>query len=207
LEALRPAGWWEPAFVTPSPAYAQALATAARLGIPWERVGPGRQLQLDGVTLTVLAPDSAWTAQQHDANETSVVVRVDFGMRRLLFTGDAEASEEGWLVDRVGCAALRADVLKLGHHGSRTSTTPAFLRAVAPRLAIASVGAGNRYGHPAPAVTARLAEAAIPLWRTDEDGTVVVRTNGRTLTVEGLGGRWVVPGARGEGMERLPCPA
>jgi competence protein ComEC len=156
----------------------------------------------------VLAPDSAWTARQHDANETSVVVRVDYGSRRLLFTGDAEASEEAWLVERVGCAALRADVLKLGHHGSRTSTTPAFLAAVSPRLAIASVGAGNRYGHPAPAVVARLAEAAIPLWRTDEDGTVVVRTNGRALSVEGNGGRWVAPGADAEGtQERLPCPS
>jgi len=208
LEALRPDGWWEPAFVTPSPAYTQALATAARRGIAWERVGPGRRLLLDGVTLTVLAPDSSWTAQQHDANETSVVLRVDYGRRRLLFTGDAEASEEAWLVDRAGCAALRADVLKLGHHGSRTSTTSAFLSAVSPQLAIASVGAGNRYGHPAPAVVARLAEAAIPLWRTDEDGTVVVRTNGRTLSVEGSGGRWVAPGDGGEGArERLPCPA
>ncbi len=208
LEALRPAGWWEPAFVSPSPAYAQALATAERHGIPWERVRPGRRLLLDGVALTVLAPDSAWTARQHDANETSVVMRVEYGNRRLLFTGDAEASEEAWLVEQVGCAALRADVLKLGHHGSRTSTTPAFLAAVSPRLAIASVGAGNRYGHPAPAVVARLAEAAIPLWRTDEDGTVVVRTNGRTLSVEGNGGRWVAPGADAEGtQERLPCPS
>jgi competence protein ComEC len=206
LEALRPAGWWEPAFVTSSPAYAQALATAERRGIPWERVGPGRRLLLDGVTLTVLAPDSSWTAQQHDANETSVVLRVDFGTRRLLLTGDAEASEEGWMVERVGCAALRADVLKLGHHGSRTSTTPAFLSAVSPRLAIASVGAGNRYGHPSPAVTERLASQGIPLWRTDEDGTVVVRTNGRSLSVEGRGGRWHLPPQAAGAEARLPCP-
>lgn len=190
VEALRPRGWWEPAFVTPSPAYAQALAALDRAGIPWERATPGRRLRMDGVTITVLAPDSTWTARQQDANETSVVVRVDYGERRFLFTGDAEAAEEAWLVAEGRCASLRADILKLGHHGSRTSTSAPFLAAVSPRVAVASVGAGNRYGHPSLEVVERLAASGIPLWRTDLDGTVVIRTDGHALTVEGADGRW-----------------
>lgn len=207
VDALHPRAWWEPAFATSSPAYAQALEALDRRGIPWTRATPGRRLRLDGVTFTVLAPDSAWTAQQQDANETSVVVRVDYGDRRLLFTGDAEAAEEAWLVARAGCVSLRADVLKLGHHGSRTSTTTQFLEAVSPRVAVASVGADNRYGHPSPQVVDRLAASDIPLWRTDLDGTVVIRTDGRALSVEATDGRWHWRPGAGDGLERDgPCP-
>jgi competence protein ComEC len=208
VEALRPSAWWEPAFVAPSAAYAQSLEVLARHRIAWERAAPGRRVQVDGVAVTVLAPDSAWTASQRDANETSVVVRVDYGARRLLFTGDAEEAEERWLLARAGCEALRADVLKLGHHGSRTSTTLPFLAAVSPRVAVASVGSGNRYGHPAPEVIDRLAARGIPVWRTDLDGTVVVRTDGEALIVQSEGGtwRWRPPqGERAAGPQGAGC--
>ncbi|MFN8718271.1 MAG: ComEC/Rec2 family competence protein, partial [Gemmatimonadaceae bacterium] len=142
---------------------------------------------------TVLAPDSAWTAKQHDANETSVVLRVQYGARRLLLTGDAEREEEQWLLAHYPEEALRADVLKVGHHGSRTSSSPRFLEAVDPRVGIASLATGNRYGHPAVETLVAFLARGTPLIRTDLEGTVVVRTDGRRLEIESSGDRWLVP--------------
>lgn len=199
VRALRPTLWWEPAFVTTSPGYRDALDAVAQSGTRWERVRPGAALHLDGVTFTVLAPDSIWTAAQHDANETSVVLRVDYGAHRFLLTGDAEREEETWLGTRWPPEMLRADVLKVGHHGSRTSSSAAFLDAVMPRLAVVSLGAGNRYGHPATETVEAFLERGVPLLRTDHEGTVIVRSNGRTLEVESGDERWTVPA-----LEPLP---
>ncbi|MFY7948701.1 MAG: ComEC/Rec2 family competence protein, partial [Gemmatimonas sp.] len=171
----------------------EALDALRETKTPWERVRPGRTFRLDGVQLTVLAPDSSWTASQRDANETSVVLRVDYGLHRLLLTGDAEAEEEAWLVAQQGVGALDVDVLKLGHHGSRTSSTATLLDAATPLLAIASVGAGNRYGHPSPETLAALMARGVPVFRTDTDGTVIVQTDGRTLQVMAGGEQWQIP--------------
>ena len=154
---------------------------------------PGQRWQLDGVTLDVLAPDSAWTTAQVDANETSVVLRVSYGRRRFLFMGDAEQHEEAWLLNQLPVEALRADVLKLGHHGSRTSSGLDFVRAVAPRVGLVSVGAGNRYGHPSLEVLDRFAALQVPLLRSDREGTVVIRTNGHWLDASAQGDHWRVP--------------
>lgn len=199
VRALRPTLWWEPAFVTTSPGYRDALEAVAESGTRWERARPGAVLHLDGVTFTVLAPDSAWTAAQHDANETSVVLRVDYGAHRFLLTGDAEREEETWIGTRWPPEMLRADVLKVGHHGSRTSSSAAFLDAVMPRLAVVSLGAGNRYGHPATETVEAFLERGVPLLRTDHEGTVIVRSNGRTLEVESGDERWTLPS-----LEPLP---
>ena len=88
--------------------------------------------------------------------------------------------------------ALAASVLKVGHHGSITSTTPAFLRAVHPRLALISVGAGNSYGHPGPEVLRELAAAGVRTLRTDRLGTIVVRTDGVALSVQTEQREWDV---------------
>ncbi len=193
LRALHVPRWWEPAFVTASPGYTDALQALRETRGQWERVRPGTVFRLDGVTFTVLAPDSAWTAAQHDANETSVVLRVQFGRHRMLLTGDAERNEEQWLLQHYPAETLRADVLKVGHHGSRTSSTPAFLDAVAPRVALASLGAGNRYGHPAPETVLALLRRGIPMFRTDHEGVVVVRSNGVRLQVLAGEDRWTLP--------------
>jgi competence protein ComEC len=109
-----------------------------------------------------------------------------------LLTGDAEAGEEDRLVARYG-GALHATVLKVAHHGSRTSSTADFLAAVHPRLAIISVGAGNSYGHPNPETLVHLARAGAAVVRTDRWGTVIVRTDGRTVTVVDSAGDWTLP--------------
>lgn len=196
VERYRPAWWWEPAFVTTSPGYQRALVAVRANGVRWRRVHPGDRWALDDVTITVLAPDSTWTAMQTDANETSVVLRVDYGAHRFLLTGDAERDEETWLLGAHPAEALRADVLKLGHHGSRTSTTAPLLDAVRPRVAIASVGLGNRYGHPSPETLSALLARRVPVFRTDRDGHVVVRSDGRRLEVEAANERWIVPPRR-----------
>ena len=182
VEALHPAQWWEPAFVTGSEGYRQALETVRREAVPWHRVRPHDVLSIDGVRFEVVAPDSSWTAAQSDANETSVVLRVSFGKIAFLLTGDAEASEEEWMVSHANM--LHAQVLKVGHHGSRTSSSAAFLDAVQPMLGLVSVGADNSYGHPSPETVQAFAERGIPLLRTDREGSIVVSTDGSTLTVQ-----------------------
>jgi competence protein ComEC len=190
IAALTPRQWWESAFVTSSSGYRRALVALRASEKPWRRVHPGQRWQLDGVTIDVLAPDSSWTAAQHDANETSVVLRVSYGRRRFLFMGDAEGQEESWLLERLSPNALQADVLKLGHHGSRTSSSADFVRAVDPLVGLVSVGAGNRYRHPSPEVLARFAAWNVPLLRSDLEGSVVITTNGQWLDAEAQGDRW-----------------
>jgi competence protein ComEC len=193
VAALEPREWWEPAFVSTSAGYRTALLAVQHSRTKWKRARPGDAIRLDGVTVQVLAPDSTWTAAQEDANETSVVVRVTFGSVAFLLTGDAEAEEERWMLSNTSAAALRADVLKLGHHGSKTSSTPAFLDAVQPRLALVSVGSENRYGHPSPEVVAELTRRRVPVLRTDREGAVVVSTDGRHIAVVNGRDRWTVP--------------
>jgi competence protein ComEC len=154
-------------------------------------VRPGDSLALDGVTVRFLAPDSAWTAGLRDANLASTVASVRFGRVRFLLVGDAEEPEERWLLAR-DREALRADVLKVGHHGSATSTSPEFLATVAPRVALVSVGAGNTYGHPSSDVIRALRAAGAEVLRTDHAGAVVLRTDGTRITAEARGERWPV---------------
>jgi competence protein ComEC len=111
-----------------------------------------------------------------------LVLRLRFGERSVLFTGDAEAIQEAELVERYG-SSLSADLLKVGHHGSRTSTAAAFLAAVDPSLAFVSSGVRNRFGHPHPLVLERLARAEVPLIRTDRAGAVRWLTDGFRIDV------------------------
>ncbi len=139
---------------------------------------PGKTFALGDANCTVLAP------QQHaydDLNNYSVVLRVTFGGTAFLFTGDAEALSEQEMLS--GGQNLRADVLKVGHHGSGSSTTAAFLRTVSPSVAVISVGAGNDYGHPAAAVVKRLQNAGVRVYRTDVSGTVVIKSDGARVRV------------------------
>jgi competence protein ComEC len=191
FSALRPARFLDPGYVGTTPPYLAALAAARAEGIPWQRVRPGDSLMVDEVVLTELAPDSAWASHLADANLASTVLLVRVGNVRMLLTGDAEWPEEEWLLAHAR-AALAADVLKVAHHGSATSTMPPFLAAVHPRLALVSVGAHNSYGHPDPEVMNALHASGAQLLRTDLAGTVVVYTDGGRLEVEARGQRWEV---------------
>jgi competence protein ComEC len=109
-----------------------------------------------------------------DVNEHGVVLRVSYGAVRLLFQADAGLPVEARLAGRVGPVEL----LKVGHHGSRSATSDAWLDELAPHEAVISVGRHNRYGHPTPEVLARLAAHGVTLLRTDERGTITFSTDG-----------------------------
>ena len=190
LAALQPREYWDAAYVAASTPYRASLEQAAAHRVAWHRVRPGDSLTVEGVSIRFIAPDSAWTSTLSDANEASTVALVQYGRIRFLMTGDAEAGEEQWMLDREE-HGLRADVLKVAHHGSATSSTPAFLTAVKPRVALVSVGFANTYGHPSTEVVRGLTSAGAQVLRTDQLGTIVVRTDGRSLTVEAGGQQWV----------------
>ncbi|MFN2566939.1 MAG: DNA internalization-related competence protein ComEC/Rec2 [Gemmatimonadaceae bacterium] len=191
VRALRPRTFFDAAFAGAGDAYRAALVSAAEAGVRWQRVRPGDSIRVDDATITFLAPDSTWTASLADPNEASTVLMIRVGAVRFLLTGDAERGEEAWLVNHAG-AGLRADVLKVAHHGSATSTTASFLDAVRPRVAVISVGAANIYGHPDPATVRALAAAGAHVLRTDHLGSIVVRTDGRRLLVHTSGEQWDV---------------
>ena len=135
-------------------------------------------------SIEVLSPPVASAGSAHrSGNDRSLVLLVTVGERRVLLPADIEASAERWLA-ALG-PGLRADALVLPHHGSRTSTTAAFLAAVDPAVAIVSVGAGNPYGHPHPEPLARIEAAGAPLYRTDRHGEVTLRSDGERLWVRG----------------------
>jgi competence protein ComEC len=189
LRALRPALYIDPGYAGGATPYRASLAETQRRNIRWSRVHPGDSLVVDEATITFLAPDSLWAERQGDPNLASTVARIRIGSVAILLTGDAEAPEERWLLAHAP-AALRADVLKVAHHGSSTSSTDAFLTAVQPRLALVSVGSGNLYGHPNRAVLRALGAHGAVTLRTDRDGTIVVRTDGSRIEVESAGERW-----------------
>lgn len=137
-----------------------------------------------GVRIEVLAPCPDPTSDR-GPNDNSFVLRLRYGARSVLFVGDAEHAEEADLL-AVRRDHLHADVLKIGHHGSRTSSSDAFLAAVAPRAAVISCGVRNRFGHPHPNTLRALARAGIPTFRTDRDGSVIVTTDGLALDVQSL---------------------
>lgn len=192
IGTLHPADYYDAAFAGDADAYRESLLRARQAGTAWHRVHPDDSLLVDGVTFRFLGPDSTWTAALSDPNLASTIVLMRFGQVRVLLVGDAEGPEEQWLLARHG-DALRADVLKVGHHGSSTSSSAPFLDAVRPRIALVSVGTGNSYGHPSAAVMATLATRGAQVLRTDRLGTIVVRTDGQRLLVDVNGDSWELP--------------
>jgi competence protein ComEC len=153
--------------------YIDLLAAARSDRMRWIAGRAGIRFELDGVAFEFLYPERELDALR-DANDNSVVFRLVFGSFTALFLGDAPSSVEEELVARHG-TRMRTTVLKVGHHGSATSTSDALLAAARPTLALISVGERNRYGHPAPTVMRRLVLHEVRVLRTDELGHVIVR--------------------------------
>lgn len=167
LESFQVEGVVDPLLPAPKREYAQLLEEARASGIPWRAARSGEVWEVDGVEVTVLHPSTSDVAAG-EANEASVVLLVRWRGFRALLTGDAYIDVERRIMDAVG----DIDVLKVGHHGSETSTAAEFLETVAPEWALISVGRGNRYGHPAPSVLRRLEASGAEILRTDRHGTV-----------------------------------
>jgi competence protein ComEC len=145
------------------------------------QVRTGTTIPFDpAVKLEVLSPDDE-SVNRDNTNDGSIVLKLTYGQTSFLFTGDAEMSINQALLQRG--VDVRATVLKLGHHGSRTSTDEDWLRAVQPQLGIISAGAGNPYGHPHAEVIAAFDALGIQYIRTDEHGTITVVSDGKQLRV------------------------
>jgi competence protein ComEC len=180
VEALPPRVVFEPGQPLGRSLYLEFLADVERAGATWHPARTGDRVELDGVTFQVLSPDSGWAARQEDVNEQSVVLLVTYGATRLLFMGDAGVPVEERLARRVG----HVDLLKVGHHGSRTATSERWLDELTPDEAVISVGAHNTYGHPAPEVLARLLQHHVTTLRTDQLGTITFTTDGHRAHID-----------------------
>ena len=170
-----------------SASFENLLKAAQKKGLGVEIAKPGTDLAtgIAGLTLKVLAPNAVYDDANYSAddnlNEESVVVKAIYGATSFLFAADASArSEADMLAMKYD---LSADVLKVGHHGSTTSTGPAFLAAVRPSIAVIPCGKDNPYGHPHTKILDRLNKSGAKVYRTDLDGTIRMVSDGTTISV------------------------
>ena len=177
MKAFEVATVYLPRVTTTTRTFQDVVAAMKDRGLSASAPRPGDSFRLGDATCTVLAPESA---RYEDLNNYSIVLRVSYGETSFLLAGDAEAVSEEEMLG--GGRELSATVLKVGHHGSNSSTTAAFLRRVKPRYAVISVGRDNTYGHPARSTMLRLKDLGIPVYRTDENGTIVATSDGRAVT-------------------------
>lgn len=161
-------------------AFLEVLDAAGDRGVPWRVVGAGDSLDLDGMAIRVVGPEGRagggnprQAGPEDGSNESSLVLEIRFGSFTALLAGDAPTAAEARFLSRL--LSPRAQVLKVGHHGSHTSTSPELVERIRPETALVSVGGRNRYGHPHPEVLERLQEAGARVLRSDLQGTVVVR--------------------------------
>ena len=169
-----------------SPAWEELRRKAKEQGVKIIALSEGRRFEYGGAQVEVLAPVSGYVPAAAPRNNDSLVLRLTYRKRSMLLSGDAERQVESAML---GANAVRpVDVLKVGHHGSKTSTTEPFLEAVHPAFAIISVGFENLYGHPHKDVIERLKQANIEVLRTDRMGAITIRTDGNRFDVETQGG-------------------
>lgn len=162
--------------------FADLLTAVKNKGLKVSTARAGMEIPLDpALKLSVLGPNSD---AYSDLNDYSAVIKLTYNRVSFLFTGDAEKNSEAEMIQ--AGADLKADVLKVGHHGSSSSTTLPFLIKVAPRYAVISYGADNTYGHPSPAILDRLAGRQITVYHTARDGTIVMTSDGQTITAPKL---------------------
>jgi competence protein ComEC len=166
----------EPGMIGPGPGYAALQAVLVASGVERGGLATGDRLGVDGVRLDVLWPDPGDVPETPPdggtgINNVSIVLLGEVGRHRFLLTGDIEEEIDPTLLQR---GLPEVDILKVAHHGSRTSSTEPLLAALRPSVAIVSSGRGNPYGHPAPATVERIEAAGIQLLRTDTDGTVEI---------------------------------
>jgi competence protein ComEC len=142
----------------------------------------GEKRNWGGVAIEFLSPPAGYVPATNNRNNDSLAFRITYGESSFLFTGDIERPME---LRMLAAGLLKpSDVLKVAHHGSKTSTLPQFLDAVRPRLALISDGEGNLFRHPHPSVVERLEQRGTRIFRTDLHGQITIRTDGRHWSVE-----------------------
>ncbi|HTS48332.1 MAG TPA: DNA internalization-related competence protein ComEC/Rec2 [Bryobacteraceae bacterium] len=181
IENFHPAELWTGS--TPaSEAWSQVRAKAQSERVRILAMQSGRSFDFGGARVEVLSPPPDYIAADTPKNNDSLALRITYGQRSFLLTGDMEKPMEQRLL--ISGEPVRADVLKVGHHGSNTSSTDPFLDAVAPVFAVISDGFANSFHHPHPQVLARLAAHRVGVFRTDQQGLITIRTDGRRMFVE-----------------------
>ena len=153
----------------------------------WANVKTGDHINVDEIDVVVRHPDVADWERQRVRNDDSIVIELRWHDVSVLLTSDIGRAVERTLASAMPPAPLR--VVKAPHHGSLTSSTPEFVQTLAPRVAVVSVGRGNRFGHPAPEVLRRYRDVGAEIFRTDRDGAVTIDTDGHSLSVSGYTGR------------------
>lgn len=179
VRALSPEVVVEPGQPQATGLYGRYLAAVEGSDLAWRVGRRGDTVVVDSVSMAVLHPSAEWMARHMAPNENSLVLHLRYGCFDALLTGDIGAEAEAHLLPSVG----PVEFLKVGHHGSAGGTGDAWLAALRPAISVISVGAGNRYGHPAPEVLERLGRWGSAVFRTDRDGPVTARTDGRYLDV------------------------
>lgn len=161
-----------------SKAYKNFKKKANEQGVKIEHPSAGDTLRLGSSKVEILGP---LTEKGRDLNNTSIVLKITYGSTSFLFTGDAEREEEAEILD--SGADLKSTVLKVGHHGSSSSTSYPFLRAVMPQYAVICSEKGNSYGHPHEETLSRLNDAGAEIYRTDTNGDIVMTSDGTNIDV------------------------
>lgn len=173
---------YESGYYTDTKTYAALRAAVATEGCPTyndTQLDPGDRLDINSsVTFEIMAIN----ARSVDPNDASLIIKMTDGTVDLLFEGDASSSVEGHMDGMFG-SAMDVEVLKVGHHGSSSSTSASFLSQTTPAVAIIEVGTGNTYGHPANQTLDRLSAAGAQVYRTDLNGTITITTDGTTWAV------------------------
>jgi len=160
--------------------YRHFLEMVTEKNIPLILVEQVQTIAFDEVRLEIVYPQSSFRARRmSNINNSSIVLKVVYKEFELLLTGDAEEEQEHELL--ASGLNLQADILKAGHHGSDTSSTEDFVKSVDPELVLISNGVGNSYGHPSPRTLKRLERLGIPVRRTDQEGSITLRTDGQTI--------------------------
>jgi competence protein ComEC len=165
-----------------SPEWQAVRDRATRTGAAIVPMQSGKRFAFGGAEIEILAPSPDYIPLDQPKNNDSLVMRLTYGARSFLLTGDVERAIEREMLE---AGEIRpADVLKVAHHGSRTSSTDEFLDAIHPAFAVISAGFENSYGHPHPAIVGRLADRHTEILRTDLNGLITIRTDGKHLSVE-----------------------
>lgn len=187
LREFRPWDVWDGVPVPPSEALRRLREESLARRVRWTTVQRSDSVSIDGVQVFVRHPGVPDWERQDVRNDDSIVVELRWQDVSFVFTGDIGRDVERELVPLFARVPLR--ILKVPHHGSATSSSDVFVRALAPDVAVASVGRGNPFGHPSPAVLDRYRAAGTALYRTDQDGAVTVTTDGTSIDLESFTGR------------------
>lgn len=173
---------YDPGIAASTKTYEQYLDAVEKHNVTLYETREGDSIPFEGVDVSVLGPPEPYL-ENEARNENSIVLRLAFGETSFLLTGDAEDDQEQYLVEKYG-PRLRSTVLKAGHHGSKSSTSPALLDAANPKAVVISSAYDSRYGHPAEEVLQRLADRSIPAYWTATHGDIVLDSDGHRIVVK-----------------------